>query len=362
VSAVTPATWPRGVASATRLLLVDPAAGFWCDALLDDLERLLRPGDLLVVNDAATLPASLPGTARGSAVEIRLAGAPSHVGGPEIWPAVVFGPGSWRQRTEDRPAPPSLRPGDRVDLGPLGAEVVAVSSVSPRLVSLRFDREGDAFWSRLFGVGRPVQYAYVRDALPLWHVQTPYAGRPLAVEMPSAGRALRLPVLRALRNRGVRLARVTHAAGLSSTGDPAIDAVLPLPERSEVPAATAEEVVRTKAGGGRVVAVGTSVVRALESAWDETNRRLQAGQRTATLRLGPGHAQRVVDGLLTGVHEPGESHFDLLQAFAPRPLLEAALAHARSAGYLGHEFGDSSLVLPGEQTTRPGPSLPPPPS
>ncbi len=239
---------------------------------------------------------------------------------------------------------------------------MAQSSVSPRFVSLRFDREGDALWSALFRVGRPVQYSYVRDALPLWHVQTPYAGRPLAVEMPSAGRPLRLPLLRALREQRVRLARVTHAAGLSSTGDAAIDAALPLPERSELPAATAAEVARTKAEGGRVVAVGTSVVRALESAWDEDEGRLRAGARTTTLRVGPAYVPRVVDGLLTGVHEPGESHFELLQAFAPRPLLEAALAHARSAGYLGHEFGDSSLVLPGVPAATAEPNCPPPPS
>jgi S-adenosylmethionine:tRNA ribosyltransferase-isomerase len=180
-------------------------------------------------------------------------------------------------------------------------------------------------------------------------VQTPYAGRPIAVEMPSAGRALRLPLLRALRGRGVRLARVTHAAGLSSTGDAAIDAALPLPERSEVPAETEEAVAQAKAEGGRVVAVGTSAVRALESAWDAAEGRLRPGARTATLRIGPGYAPCVVDGVLTGIHEPGESHLDLLEAFAQRPLLEAALAHARSAGYLGHEFGDSSLVLPGVQ-------------
>ncbi len=360
MSGTIPAAWPREVEAATRLLLVDPDAGSWRDGFLGDLERLLRSGDLLVVNDAGTLPASLPGTARGSAIEVRLAGPPSDAGGPS--PAVVFGPGSWRQRTEDRPAPPPLRPGDRVELGSLTAEVLQVSSLSPRLVSLRFDREGAALWSALFGVGRPVQYSYLRDTLPLWHVQTPYAGRPLAVEMPSAGRALRLPLLRALRDRGVRIARVTHAAGLSSTGDPAIDGALPLPERSGVPAETAEAVARAKGEGGRVVAVGTSVVRALESAWDEAARRVRAGERIATLRVAPGYVPRVVDGLLTGVHEPGESHFDLLQAFAPRPLLETALAHARSAGYLGHEFGDSSLVLPGTENAVPGISGPRRPS
>jgi S-adenosylmethionine:tRNA ribosyltransferase-isomerase len=343
---VTPATWPRGDEAPTRLLHVDPAAGAWRDGRIEDLGHLLDPGDLLVVNDAATLPASLPGLARGSDVEVRLAGAPRDEASEE-WPAVVFGSGSWRDRTEDRAAPPRLLPGERLELGSLAAEVIEVSSVSPRLVVLRFDREGSSLWSALFRSGKPVQYSYLRDALPLWHVQTPYAGRPMAAEMPSAGRALRLPLLRALRARGVGLVRVSHAAGLSSTGDAAIDAALPFPERSDVPAETVEAVGRSRARGGRVVAVGTSVVRALESAWDESEGLLRAGARLATLRVGPGYVPRAVDGLLTGIHEPGESHFELLQAFAARPLLEAALAHARDAGYLGHEFGDSSLLLPG---------------
>ena len=306
---------------------------------------MLRPHDLLVVNDAATLPASLSGRVREHPIEIRLAGPPDGDDGRH-WPAVVFGPGSWRERTEDRPKPPRLEKGEVVAMDGLSAEVVGVSALSARLVDLRFDREGAGLWAALFRIGRPVQYSYLRGALPLWQVQTPYAGRPMAAEMPSAGRPLRLPLLRALRDRGVRLASVTHAAGLSSTGDPAIDAALPLPERSEVRAPTVEAVGRAKARGGRVVAVGTSVVRALESAWDEPLGRLRAATGLATLRVGPGFVPRVVDGLLTGIHEPGESHFELLQAFAPRPLLEDALRHAASAGYLGHEFGDSSLVLP----------------
>jgi S-adenosylmethionine:tRNA ribosyltransferase-isomerase len=350
---MTPATWPREDEGTTRLLLIDPAAGTWHDGLLGDLVRLLGPGDLLVVNDAATLPASLPATARGLPLEVRLAGAPRDAAGDE-WPAVLFGAGSWRQRTEDRAAPPRLRPGDRLEIGSLAAEVAEVAAVSPRLVVLRFDRRGAQLWGALFNAGAPVQYSYVRETLPLWHAQTPYAGRPVAAEMPSAGRPLRLPLLRALRGRGVAIASVTHAAGLSSTGDAAIDAALPLPEPSEVPRATSEAVARTRDEGGRVVAVGTSVVRALESAWDERRGRMCGGTRMTTLRVGPGFAPRVVDGILTGIHEPGESHFDLLQSFAPRSLLEAALADATSAGYLGHEFGDSSLVLPGLEAAGPG--------
>jgi S-adenosylmethionine:tRNA ribosyltransferase-isomerase len=347
VSALAAAAWPAEDPGFARLLIVDPANGTVRDGIVSDLESLLRPFDLLVLNDAATLPASLAGWSSRGPVELRLAGPPTG----DDWPAVLFGPGSWRERTEDRPPPPALEAGERVQLEPpgpqagLSAEIVSVSAVSPRLVAVRFDREGARLWRTLFRIGRPVQYSYLRGPLPLWHVQTAFAGRPLAAEMPSAGRVLRVPLLRTLRRRGVALATVTHAAGLSSTGDPALDAALPLPELSLIPEAAVAAVETAVKRGGRVVAVGTTVVRALEGAVREG--RLHPGANRTDLRIGPGYRPRVVSGLLTGLHEPGESHFELLQAFAPGPLLESALVHAREAGYLGHEFGDSSLILAG---------------
>jgi S-adenosylmethionine:tRNA ribosyltransferase-isomerase len=344
-SALVPAAWPRAH-DAARLLRLDPAAGTFDDAWVLDLPTLLRRGDLLVVNDAGTLPASLAGTSRRGPVEVRLAGVPADASGP--WPAVLFGAGTWRQKTEDRGQPPPLAPGERVVFGKgaLAADVVAVSPVSSRLVDLRFDRAGASLWAALHAWGRPVQYSYLRDPLSPWHVQTAYAARPWAVEMASAGWPLRLPVLVALRQRGVAVASLTHAAGLSSTGDSAIDALLPLPERSDIPASTVEAIDRARGAAGRVVAVGTTVVRALEGRAAEGGGSLREGPGVTTLRVGPDHVLRIVDGLLTGLHEPGESHFDLLQAFAPLTLLEEALAHAVREGYLGHEFGDLSLVLP----------------
>jgi S-adenosylmethionine:tRNA ribosyltransferase-isomerase len=310
--------------------------------VITDLPALLGPGDLLVVNDAGTVPASLAGVAEGRPVEVRLA-APGE--GPTEWTAVLFGTGSWRQRTEDRPSPPRLRAGDRIELGPdLRAEVRRVWPISPRLVDLSL--ESAALWPALFHAGRPVQYSHLAGPLALWHVQTPYGSRPWAVEAPSAGRPLTIALLQDLRRRGVRLASVTHAAGLSSTGDPAIDACLPLPERYEIPAGTVEAVADTRAKGGRVVAVGTTVVRALEGAWASNGGSLRAGPGVTNLRLGPRDRPRVVDGLLTGLHEPGTSHFSLATAFASPALLQGAFLHAEERGYLGHEFGDSSLVLP----------------
>ena len=200
-------------------------------------------------------------------------------------------------------------------------------------------------WTLLYRLGRPVQYSYAAAPLELWHVQLGYASRPWAAEMPSAGRPLRWELLLALHQRGVRLASVTHAAGLSSTGDPALDAALPLPERFEIPETTVRAVAQARAGGGRVVAVGTSAARALEGSATQHGGILAAGAGETDLLLGPGYRPRVADGLLTGVHEKSASHYALLHSFAPAELLARASEHAEQSGYLSHEFGDSWLVL-----------------
>ena len=342
---MTPATWPRPEPDEERLLRIDPAAGTWRDARLGDLPDELVPGDVLVVNDAATLPASLRGRGpAGQEVEMRLAGLREDGG----WWAVLFGAGDWRTRTEDRPLPPRLHAGDRIAIGPdLNALVRGVDGASARLVAIAFDRAGAELWSALYRHGRPVQYAHLRAPLALWHVQTGYAARPWAVELPSAGRPLTARARQDLARRGVGLVSVTHAAGLSSTGDAALDARLPLPERFEVPPRAVRAIEEARARRGRVVAVGTSTVRALEGQAALHDGRLVAGSGTTGLVIGASHRPRVVDGLLTGLHEPGSSHFELLKAFAPQALLRDALAHAEAEGYLAHEFGDSALVLGG---------------
>jgi S-adenosylmethionine:tRNA ribosyltransferase-isomerase len=303
-----------------------------------------RRGDLLVVNDAATLPAALAArTAQGATLELRLAGPAGDDG--RGW-AVAFGAGSWRIRTEDRPPPPPLDAGMALAFaGGLAARVVAVSAASPRLVAVAFDRGGEALWSALYRAGRPVQYSHLAGELALWDVQTPYAGRPWAVEAPSAGLGFDLATLLELRRRGVGLARVTHAAGLSATGDPALDRLLPLPERFEVPAATVRAAARARRRGGRIIAVGTTVARALEGCAALHGGHLRPACGTTDLRLGPGVPRHVVDGLWTGLHAPGTSHFDLLSGFASPALLLRALAAAGAAGLHGEEFGDGMLLL-----------------
>jgi len=336
------ARWPREHPEANRLLHVSPATGRISDKRVEHLPELLRPGDLLVVNDAATLPAALHGrTEEGAPLELRLLAREEE----GAWTAVLFGAGDWRMRTEDRPAPPSLPVGARLLLGTLKARVVEVLPPSPRLLRVAFEAQGAELWAGLYRSGRPVQYSYVAGPLALWHLQTAYAARPWAAEAPSAGLPLTWTLLLELRRRGVRFASLTHAAGLSSTGDAALDAALPRPERFDIPASTVEAIHATRASGGRVVAVGTTVVRALEGRAAQAGGALTPGEGVTDLLMGPGFVPHVVNGLLTGVHEPTTSHYTLLQAFAPLPLLREAAQIAEKRGYLGHEFGDSCLIL-----------------
>jgi S-adenosylmethionine:tRNA ribosyltransferase-isomerase len=170
----------------------------------------------------------------------------------------------------------------------------------------------------------------------LWDVQNTYAAEPWAAEMPSAGRPVDFATLDALRKHGVAVVRLTHGAGLSSTGDGALDAALPWVERYRIPPETAEVVAEAKRQGRRVIAVGTSVVRALES---------RSSIETTSLRIDARHHLRVVSGLLTGMHDGTTSHADLVAAFLPADLLARANRFASERGFLGHELGDSCLIL-----------------
>ncbi len=301
---------------------------------------LFREGDVLVVNDAATLPASLGGVhvRTGAPIEVRLARC--HAADPRDpfgWDAIVFGEGDHRTPTEARTLPPALLPGDVLALGPLRAQVQALKG-HPRMIALRFEGEADEVWAGLSRHGRPIQYAHVPVPLAPWDVQTILAGPPVAVEAPSAGFLLDWAMIAALEQRGVEIVSLTHAAGLSSTGDPALDARLPLPEAYAIGARTALAVRRARRGGARVIALGTTVARALESA---ARTGLRAGRGVASLLLGPAEPLAVVDVLITGVHEPGTSHHALMRAFVDDDTLDAATGAMERAGYRHHEFGDA---------------------
>jgi S-adenosylmethionine:tRNA ribosyltransferase-isomerase len=310
------------------------------------LAVLFNPGDLIIANDAATLPASLDGIhlASGEPIEVRIA-AWVTVRDPTRFVAIAFGAGDHRIRTEDRLLPPALSRGDRLSLGPIDADVEDVLD-HPRLIALRLRGDRGAILAGLAIHGRPIQYAHIAAPLALWDVWTRIAADPIAFEPPSAGFVLDWRTLAAWRRRGISFATLTHAAGISSTGDPALDERLPFDEPYSIPERTAAAIAQTKSTGGRTVAVGTTVVRALESAAN-ANGSVRAGCGMASGRIGRETRLRVVDAVLSGVHQPGESHFELLRAFADDAVLDRVCAALAEEGYRAHEFGDSILINAG---------------
>jgi S-adenosylmethionine:tRNA ribosyltransferase-isomerase len=324
------------------MLVIDSAERSFRDARITDLPEILQPGDLLVLNDAATIPASIRAwTKEGSSVEIRLV---RQAHGSD-WLAVLLGEGDWRTPTELRDPPPSVSVGDYLEIAVnFAAEIVAVSDISDRLVTVRFNRNEPEMWTGIYAWGRPIQYSYLKDNLALWSVQTVYAWRPAAMEMPSAGYSITWSILLGLKRKGIELASLTHAAGLSAVGHEELDERLPMPESFEIPERTAEAVENARRDNRRVIAVGTTVVRALEGCAAALDGRVMAGRGQTDLVIDRSFRPSVVTGILTGIHDPTQSHFRLLHAFADESTLRRAWRHASDADYRCHEFGDSCLI------------------
>ena len=324
----------------TKLLLVDATSV--THSKIGNLLEYINEGDLLVVNRSGTLPASFAGTVErdGTPIEIRLAAfRGTSTEDLSYWLAVTFGHGSWRNPTEARGQSSILVPGDTVAFGGgLKARIVSVDSLSPRLVNLKFVSEN--LIADLYERGRPIQYSYLNSELQVWDQQTLFSGPPVSVEPPSAAFPLTWELMLGLKQKGIQLATVLHGAGLSSTGDAHLDLRFPLPEYYEVPSETMERVVQTQAEGGRVIALGTSVVRALESAFSEGS--LSSGY--TDLRIGPRTSLQAVHSLITGMHESGTSHAQLMQAFLEPSILAQAEGEATRAHYQTHEYGDLTML------------------
>jgi S-adenosylmethionine:tRNA ribosyltransferase-isomerase len=310
-----------------------------------DLPDALAPGDLVVVNTSDTEPAAVDG--------VRDDGRPVvlHVSGPHRGGGLVV-----ELRTPDGLRVRDARAGEQVHL-PAGVTATlsaAVPGAAPgRLWRAALPVEGGVRgW--LAATGRPITYSHLHGRWPIAAHRTVFAtpvpGEFGSAEMPSAGRPFTAAVLDGLRRRGVAIASLVLHTGVSSpeAGE------TPLPERFRVPAAAAAAVEEARARGGRVVAVGTTATRALEAATGPDGR-VRATEGWTDLVLGPDRPARVVDGLVTGWHEPEASHLLLLEAVAGPELVGRAYATAVERRYLWHEFGDSCLLLPGAVTTRRGP-------
>ena len=314
-------------------LLVARDGGFE-HARFRDLGDHLAPGDLVVVNASATRPAAVDGIRPGGAGVTVHFSTPGRAG---RWIAELRAPDGSRGRGA---------PGDVVFL-PGGARVDVVSShpdpsfAGSRLWSVQFtgDIALDGYLDRY---GRPITYDYVHGRWPLEVYQTVFARVPGSAEMPSAARPFTHRLVTGLVARGIAVAPVVLHCGVSSpeVGEP------PQEERFEVPPATARLVDATHRGGGRVIAVGTTVTRALETV-ARRDGTVAAGSGVTDLVLDAARPARVVDGLVTGWHPAGASHLSLLKAVAGAELVQSAYEAALAHRYLWHEFGDSCLLLPG---------------
>ncbi|WP_433221682.1 S-adenosylmethionine:tRNA ribosyltransferase-isomerase [Microtetraspora malaysiensis] len=305
-----------------RMLVSRKDTGEIAHQAFRDLPGILAPGDLLVVNNSATMAAA-----------VRLDRLAVHFSGE-------LPGGEWlvelRSRTKRGTVPyTGGSPGEWLPL-PGQATLRLLRRETPRLWRAELDRDVPGYL-RKHGV--PIRYSYVERDWPLDHYQTVFGVTPGSAEMPSAGRPFTAELVTALVARGVVVAPITLHTGVAS---PEKDEP-PYPERFRVAESTARLVNLTRECGGRVVAVGTTVVRALESA--ARTGVVEAAEGWTSHIVTPSEGVRAVDGLITGLHEPRSSHLMMLSAVAGRELLSLSYQAALDGGYLWHEFGDTHLIL-----------------
>jgi S-adenosylmethionine:tRNA ribosyltransferase-isomerase len=320
----------RGIARDEIRLLVNTPDGH-TNVHFFDLAEFFQPGDLLVVNHSATIPASLP--------------AWGNIGSFILNLSTDYGRGLWLAEprwSAAKPGPLPLEPGERIQVAELKAQMVAPYPGIPDLWFVSIEGNVQKAMSRW---GEPIHYGYLDQNFPLDYYQTIFATTPGSAEMPSAGYPFTQRVLDSLCRKGVEIAGIVLHTGVSSL-EVEVDDVEEHPLYAEpylVPAATAEAVNHAQREGRRVIAVGTTVVRALESAWDGEHVRASSG--FTRLYVHPARGVHVVDGLISGLHDPVTSHLAMLYAIAGQEVIRSAYIEAIKEGYLWHEFGDSHLIL-----------------
>lgn len=325
IEATAPPERRGGARDGVRLLVTDRGTGTHAHACFSALASILRRGDLLVVNDSATLAAALPASrANGEAIALHVATRIDS----RLW------------MVEPRAA---VLCGDELRL-PGGASAVMIAPVEPEHPRLWYAwfQLPLAMTAYLVQYGAPIRYGYVQRSFPLSDYQTMFARNGAldgSAEMPSAARPFTPRVMRALRRAGVGFATVTLHCGVASFERPE----RPGTERYAVGLAAADAVNRARAQGRRVIAIGSMALRALESA--ASDGAIAASSGWTDLVIDDRSAVHSVDGILTGFHDVGATHQSLLRAFLSEALLLDAYAEAAERGYHSHEFGDVHLIV-----------------
>ncbi|CAH0344715.1 S-adenosylmethionine:tRNA ribosyltransferase-isomerase [Bacillus sp. CECT 9360] len=312
-----------------RMMTLDRVSGEVDHDLFFHLDQYLNGGDMLVLNNSRTIPAILKATMKRNGVsvhedvEVRLARRKNE----GVWESLIVSD--------------TVKLGDTLHFSySLCAKVTGVKVNSP-LKTLHFSKTGSELFNDIYSLGEPVRYEYIHQPWDLNYYQTVYGTVPGSVEMPSAGRAFSWELLLALQQKGVKIAFLQLHTGLSYLLEDKwhlgpVDQV----EQYKIPEETMASILRTKDEGGRVIAVGTTVVRAIESS-------ISSGKLEGSTKLyiDSKYQLKMIDGILTGFHEPEASHLDMLAAFISEDKLICAYQEAIDQGYLWHEFGDMNLII-----------------
>jgi S-adenosylmethionine:tRNA ribosyltransferase-isomerase len=310
-----------------KLLVLDRQTG---QVYHDQFQRIgsyLEKGDLLIFNNSRTLPSVLYADHNGKMVEIRLSRRLSASEWDVLFPET------------------HVRIGEKLTFPDGGSAVITGDGSEAPLVKLQFSVQGPELLKLIYDYGEPIRYEYIQHPWPLEAYQTVVANVPGSVEMPSAGRAFSWNLIQHLKEKGNDVAFLTLHTGLSYYGNNKWPSPAKHPEAYSIPEQTAGKINEAKKNGNRVIAVGTTVVRALESAAG-TNGLIQAKEGVTSLYVSKYYSLRVADGLLTGFHEPEASHLDMLSTFVHEEFLLSAYNEAIAQNYLWHEFGDMNLILP----------------
>ncbi len=293
LNATTPAEYRLGGRDQVRMMVTDRLSDTSVHTRFNEIGHYLEKGDLLVLNSSRTIPAKLIGSWNRQEVEVRLT---RNISSFE-WEALVLNKNIRIEETITFTAT-------------LHAVVSQIGEEDP-LVRLQFNKKNSDLIDDLYKIGEPIRYEYINNEWPLEAYQTVFASHPGSVEMPSAGRAFSWKMLNQLKDQGVKIGYIQLHAGLSYYGNDQWPNPSSHPEAYEIPLETLQMIQETKRGGGRVIAVGTTVVRSLETAAREPF----AQKGVSNLYIKKGTQLKIVDGLLTGFHEPEASHLDLLTAF-----------------------------------------------
>jgi len=312
-----------------KLMVLNKSTGKTKHQLFYQLDEHLNEGDMMILNQSRTIPALLRGVCKRNGVilqencEIRLARKISE----NQWDVLIVEAG--------------LKKGDEIIFSNRLSGTVVQESPSTPFKTLQFSKKRKEFYDEIYTIGEPIRYEYIDTPWGLEDYQTVFAAQPGSVEMPSAGRAFTWEMIQKLKRKGVRISFISLHTGLSYFLDDkwnhSPDKIV---EEYHVPKRVIDQIIKTRSVGNKVIAVGTTVVRAIETA-------LETGDLSGwtNLYIKKGHKLKGIDGIITGFHEPEASHLQLLSAFIDENQLLKAYEEAIQYKYLWHEFGDMNLII-----------------